>query len=283
MLRARPLVALVALLGNACTLFTDLGGLSGGGAAPTADASPPTAEGGTDAGADGATVHAADAAKDASGPSYVEVVREDRPRAHWRLLDPFGVSKAKDETGRYDGVYEGECVRVSGGVDFRGACKVTLPEPALEATGTSELTVEAWVSFKPPAAYLHVVTWQERALPADEPTNGYAIVAKDDALYFERAGGGVNVHTPFVVVSPVTHHVAAVYAAGAAQLYIDGVLRGSAAMTQVTSVFVDKGLVGAKASGSGGKFVGVIGDVAFYPRALEAERIAAHAAAGARR
>jgi hypothetical protein len=126
---------------------------------------------------------------DAPGPSYDDVVLDDRPIASWRIDNPTGPEP--DLTGNGNlGIYSGQpgLVTLPNGdaaVDFDGNSYLTVPSrPSLSIPTTGSLTWEAWVrpdalDFEHPAGYVNwmgkcasyspTCEWEARLYDTDDP------------------------------------------------------------------------------------------------------------------
>jgi len=224
-------------------------------------------------------------------------VLADAPRAYWRLGEAAGAGTALNEiaggvTGAYqNGVTLGmtgalvgdtnRAARFDGGND-----QVNMGDPGTGALdfGAGDFTFEAWVKGTANA---------ERTIAAKQPANGNApywlITVSDDAGFTGRVRArlfdGAVTRTGYGPVTRVDngawHHVVAVFDRDTAiTVYVDGVAATTAgAMTgsvSNTSGF----LLGKSGNASFGYFAGDLDEVAVYPSALSAAKVAAHRSRG---
>ncbi|HEY1557699.1 MAG TPA: LamG domain-containing protein [Kofleriaceae bacterium] len=236
---------------------------------------------------------AADARGDSSDapadarPSYRDVVLSDHPIGYWRLGDTASV--AMDETGTYDGAYSGACTeRVPGAivgdpdtaVVFDGStCKITLPV-AFPFSGTAPYSIEAWSSTTANTLYQMIFCGEQR--DALDPLDGYALLVTPSSatggFQLERVVSSSSVKTPIDPAAGGFHHVVATYDGAHVALYVDGALIGETADARSAAAITQVAIIGK--SSAGNPYTGALDEVALYPTALPASRIAAHYAAG---
>jgi hypothetical protein len=227
------------------------------------------------------------------GDSYPELVDEDNPWLYWRLGDPAGSpttdASGNGRTGTYRaGLTYGSTGALSGDVDTA----VTNPGTSGIAytnavtAGPSTYSLETWVRT--------TTTRGGKLIGLENVQTGWG-TSYDRQLYMTNAGvisygivtGGVRqtVSTPATYNNGAWHHVVATQDATGMKLYVDGVLRASAAFATPDAYNgywrVGGGNVtswpGAPTSPA---LAGTQDETAVYLTALTPARIAAHYAAG---
>ncbi|HEX5589220.1 MAG TPA: LamG-like jellyroll fold domain-containing protein, partial [Candidatus Limnocylindrales bacterium] len=240
---------------------------------PPGDAmTPPTAEGGA--------LRAQDLRTESqAGASYLDTVLADAPLAWWRLGETSG-TLADDAVGSANGTYTGGFTLNQPGALTGDA------NPAVLLNGTTgyvrvpqqtlpgNITLEAWAR---PTTY-----------PGDTALVGQWNGTSGAMLYVTSdAGGRVHLWINGASISATApaagawHHYVGTYDGTNARIYIDGGLAAGptplAGPLTTAPRFLEMGTYN---NGGGGKFNGVIDEVALYPTALSASRVQAHFAAG---
>ncbi len=217
------------------------------------------------------------------GPSYAEVVLADQPAAFWRFEDTGGTVAADSGGGSRNGIYRGGPTLGAVGIASSNAVTLDGVDDHVEVPGavapnpTNQLTVEAWIKSTTP-------TWN---------TPGFAVSKRKSYVLHPNSGSksisfkvfvGTSEHT-LLWTPPATfdiqawHHYAATYDGASQRLFVDGVERASAPLT------------GALRNDTGALFLGrddgferygkaTLDEIAVYPTALSAARIAAHSQSG---
>jgi hypothetical protein len=290
----RGLFAAVVALGiGGCTLTTSLDGLSGG--VPPSNASSVTngragvtgGSGGTPSGGVGAGGTSTGGPATASETlDYRALVISDAPVAYYRLNDEGGT--AKDEMGQHDGTYQGSVSHGPGAIagDPDGALVgsgdgwVDVPG-GFPFTGNAPYSIEAWVAAKP-ASTLTGVLARNLAAPGQSPADGYSLYIETDlspimGRWKSSAEQSASAHA---LTQDRFTHVVGSYDGTTLTVYIDGVEAGHHGASATIVAPTTDMTIGATRNGTYGHFVGALDEVALYDKALSAERVAAHFAAG---
>ncbi len=217
--------------------------------------------------------------------SYAAIVMADRPAAYWRLSET-GSAIALDYAGGYDGIYvDGAVQRQPGalkddadtaaGFDgFSGMVEV----PHAAALNGTQYTIECWAKVVGGSGiYRSPLTSR-----AGSPERGYIFYATPADVWEHwtgqgPAGGWNGIAGPAVVYDEWTYLVATCDGT-TKRFYVNGVEAGSS--TTPFGPNTDRPLrigAGATDSPTGNFFFyGDVDEVAVYPTALPAERIALH-------
>jgi hypothetical protein len=223
----------------------------------------------------------ADAPPDAL-TSYHAAVIADSPALYLRLGESGGAT-VHDEIGGMDGTIAGSCTfnvvgaiagDPDGALQFDGTtCKITLPADGFAFPGTASFTVESWVSTSMDASFHHVFSKETR--DAQNPIDGYGVLVSPTGFTFERVVATMgNLKTPAYLVSPGFHHFVAVYTGSEMRIYVDGSLAGTLPDTRSMNAIAAPPIIGGSTVGN--FYKGVIDELAVYPVALSAARIALH-------
>ena len=221
---------------------------------------------------------------------YGSAVYTDNPDIYWRLNDATGSATAADSsrtlsTGDYRPTTSATKTTgaVAGTTDAAGLFNGTSTGVASRTLvqGPNTFTIEAWVKSTSPLGGKVV------GFSGNQTTTGGNY---DRMIYLQTDGKavfGVNPTARVTLVSPTAlndgqwHHVVGTLGATGARFYVDGTLVGSAAATTAQSY------TGYWRAGSGTTWgstsaylAGTIDEVAVYPSALPADRVAAHFFAG---
>ncbi|MGB8382307.1 MAG: LamG-like jellyroll fold domain-containing protein [Dermatophilaceae bacterium] len=223
--------------------------------------------------------------------SMAQAVTADQPSGYWRLGEGSGSVAVDSSPGAHAGTYDGVQLGQAGGLGadpdtsaaFPNAASVTVPQ----TVGTDTFTVEAWVKPTAPIAI------------QDPDDDGAAGTAGQRWLFYPsqsggNAGAGVSVGTNGIGVyehgdgylpprasyqadlSSGWHHVAVVYSARSATVYLDGQPVASSATSPRPTVIAPTQI----GYGNYGDYEGGVDEVAVYGRALDAGRVNAHYRAG---
>ena len=221
---------------------------------------------------------------------YGAAVYSDNPDIYWRLNDATGSATAADSsrtlsTGDYRPATSATQVTgaIAGTADAAGSFNGTSTGVASRTLvqGPNTFTVEAWVKTTSKLGGKVV------GFSGNQTTTGGNY---DRMIYLQNDGKavfGVNPATRVTLVSPTAlndgawHHVVGTLGANGTNFYVDGALVGTAAATTAQSY------TGYWRAGSGTTWnstsaylAGNIDEVAVYPAALGADRVAAHFFAG---
>ena len=226
---------------------------------------------------------------------YTTAVAKDAPSSYWPLVESTG-ELANDYSGyaHNAGISNGVTLGVTGprppayvgfrsgktAYQFDGASAYLLPGIAASLAGTTDFTVEAWVSTTSAGAGQVI---QQRD-PAGYNGEYSLTVNANGTVSFVVYGGG-NYQFSFSTIRKVNdgawHHLAAVRTATSGVIYIDGTVAASVASTFLAPLDATiKTYIGADMRGSANYFNGSICDVAIYNRALSAAQIGQHAYIG---
>ncbi len=226
-----------------------------------------------------------------TGP-YAQVVDADDPSHWWRLGERAG-ARAQDRAGGADLALDPSARRrVAGGTGdgdlatfFTGTARV----PGVTArpeTGPQSFSVELWLRTTTARGGKLVGFGDSRTGPSSQ---------YDRQLWLDGAGRlhfGVNDGRLAVLGSPTAvndgrwHHVVATLGAGGTTLFVDGAAVASDPSTTAAQPFRGYWRVGGDTLAGwpsrppSDAVAGSLDDVAVYPQALSADRVAAHAAAG---
>jgi len=214
--------------------------------------------------------------------SYRASVIADSPAAYFRFGETGGTA-AHDEIGGMDGTIVGSCTfnvpgaladDLDGALQFDGStCNVTLAQAAFGFPGIAPFTIETWVSTTMDASFHQVFSKETR--DTQNPIDGYGVLVSPTGFTFERVVATMgNLKTPVYLVSPGFHHFVAVYTGTEIRIYVDGSLAGSTPDTRSMNAIAAPPIIGGATVGN--FYRGVIDEVAIYPVALSAARIAVH-------
>jgi hypothetical protein len=223
----------------------------------------------------------ATAAPTAAAKTYSATVLADHPVAYWQMDETTGTTMAdasgNANNGRYAGIYTlGQPGAIAGGAvafDGQSGAASVMNSPSLQV---NTVTIEAWIKKRTDTEYGVYVAKNV------EPGGGAG------SSWFELLNSHHNGHLEFrvtsdgapAVVSNATlalntwYYVVATYDGAIAKLYVNGKLDGSLKVTAVPKQTSDPLFIGRRFDGLFND--AALADVAIYPVALPAERIAAH-------
>ncbi|UOY04016.1 LamG-like jellyroll fold domain-containing protein [Blastococcus sp. PRF04-17] len=216
---------------------------------------------------------------------YADAVRADGASSYWPLGESSG-STAFDHAGLTDlpvnsGITRGQPGALSGDADT--AYRFSGTNTGLLATqtavpGPNVFSIETW--FKTTSTTGGKIVGFGNSRTTANSTS------LDRHLYMDAAGRllfGVHTGTRQVISPPTAyndgrwHHVVASLGPAGMALYVDGVLAASRAGVTSGQPYSGYWRIGGDATWAGAQyFNGVIDDVAIYPVALRADRVAAH-------
>jgi hypothetical protein len=227
-----------------------------------------------------------------NGSPYRDAVLHDDPAAYWRLDDPLGARFAVDETGHgHDAVIVGAVTLGADGAPgvgdgtsamFGDQQWISAGDELGFADG-SPFTLEMWVDAT-------VIDAGHRPFLTKGDYLGYSggyfveMSAADDArqmpgIVTDAFPSGNGALVPFS--ANTWAHLAIVVDTGVLSYYLDGVLAAQASIGTWSPSTQPFTLSGASdAVHGGGCFHGYLDEVAVYDRALTADQIHAHVAAG---
>lgn len=272
------LAGALGALTAACSLFTDLSGLSDG----EADAAPASDAASVDATAkgDGATNDV-----DAGG-AYAAAVLADDPLVYLRLGEASNASTAVDATGHghsgtlgnghtfgVPGVIVGDtntALRLDGmssGIDLGNS---------FDFNGTHPYSLELWANVGlVDMTFRHFFT--KTAFPASG-REGYSVFVWNDLFTYERTVAG-DTHRIQLSASSIKGrwaHLVATYDGVVMRLYIDGAEAGSTPDSRSAGTIERQTYVGCNDGFDDGVVKGDLDEVAIYAKALAADRVKLH-------
>jgi large repetitive protein len=274
---------------SACSLVTDLTGLSGG-----ADG---TSEAGVPVEAGDSSTQPTDATTEASldgGSVYASAVLADRPVVYYRLDEPTGSSVVVDSI---DGMARGQlrAGAASGAIGLLGGSTDTATSFAPPDGGSASIlfnrdvrlelptvTVEAWVRLTAlPSDQFSFVTYGVEA-----PNEPYVLLAAPGVLSFYIGHPGASAQSrqatwTTTLAVDTTYHLVGTYDGSLVCLYVNGLRVASQAATGAAGGYDGTNGLSIGAIGPGYYATqGTIDEVAIYSGALDAARIKAHYLAG---
>ena len=211
---------------------------------------------------------------------YRERIIADGASNYWRLNDPSGTT-ATEIVGGVNGTISGGVTLNQPGALSDGDKAMTFDGSTGKVLTSQQLTIplaatiEAWVKSNV-NDYKTLVSNREIAATGDTIWLGTNQIFTIDVFT-----GALSVRgTRNVVGTGKWHHIVAVLSSNTAQLYVDGTLDASGALTRST-VGVGKIGIGCDSDKAASlTLLGSLDDVAIYPVALTPTQIAAHYAAG---
>ena len=283
-----------ACFAMACTLLTDLDGLSDGVTAVGDAAGPDVRSDVSISSLDGSPDAHLDGGGDATRSPYVTAVLADSPLLYYRLGEPEG-TPARDEVSGATQPYpvQGVTLGTAGALAGEKDTAITL-----DGTGKIDLTQDTDFEGKLPFS---VEAWVSRALTGGDGLGflvdheawsngrrGWDLRASPTGFSFERSmtvDGGTSYNsasTDEAAVAGEWRHVVGTFDGTTMRLYVDAVRRD----TYTASISLSKlgvpfavGKQNCTPCTSTG-FYGALDELAIYPRALSEARIVVHYNAG---
>ena len=216
--------------------------------------------------------------------SYASEVLADSPRTFLRLDEAAGSITFADATGNGfagngEGTYTaGAAPLIEGGaaVAFAGNGDITTPTTAL-ADGAAH-SFECWVKTAGAGSGARLLVGDTTGLAGSSSSflwvNNNILtfrVYNTSSAFVDAVGPAIGDDTP--------HHVVGTFEAGVARLYLDGALVATSGALSGAARGAKLGTV-ARTGSNSWALTGTLDEVAFYPSALSAARVAAHRAAG---
>jgi hypothetical protein len=218
--------------------------------------------------------------------SYRQVVLNASPASYWRLGETSGTSAA-DETGANPGTYNNVLLGAPGALacdsntsaSFDGVQSYTRVPDSPSLDMTSAVTVEFWAKRRTITSTYQVLV--------GKPGNGvskfenYAVWLAPSGRYTAYFGNGSTsvAVTTQAITDTNWHHVVATDNGSTVRIYLDGVLKETAATTlQLTANTQPLNL--GRTNDNQYFFNGWLDEVAVYPTALSATTVQSHYAKG---
>jgi len=216
--------------------------------------------------------------------SYSALVLADAPAAYWRMDETTGTTMADATTNGNNGHYDGIVLLGQPGplapdgstaVGFDGATGGA-SVPSSTSLQTNWVTIELWINKRAHSDYGFYVV--KNVVSGGGSSSGWfeLLNSHNNGRLEFRVTGDVDP----VLVSTATlelnrwYYVAATYDGVVAKLYIDGKLDGTLAAVVSPAQNGDPLYIARRADGFFSN--AQLAEVAIYPKALSAERIAAH-------
>jgi hypothetical protein len=291
---AAALGAVCAL--DACSLLTDLSGLSGGGAAASDGATGDA--GALDGAANDADALAADAPHDAPAAEaatdgattskYAAEVLADAPLTYLRLGEAAGSKLASDATGNGQSgtLGNGHTFGVPGAISGDGDTALHLDgvhsgidlgsEPRFDFPGTHAYSFEVWAKIALiDDTYRHL--FKKNATPMTG-RESYGVFVQGVELGYERVVADIHVTAAIPATSFIGKwkHVVTTYDGAAVHLYVDGLEQDSSPDARPTIIAAAPLTAGCGELFDNSVISGDIDEIAVYDKALSPERILIH-------
>jgi hypothetical protein len=214
--------------------------------------------------------------------AYQDVVLADAPAGYWRLDETFGDTMNDLSGNARHGTYSALRVvnqpgAIAGNacVSFGGNAYASVPDNA--AFAPTAITVEAWVYA--------AGTWNSSGIINRRTAGnvgGFTLECAGNMVFYVYTTAFVPCSAPAPTLG-YWHHVVGVYASGRHEVWIDGVLAGTAATAGALNNPAGALLeIGRNVANTGLMFPGSLDEVAIYGTALSPRRIRAHYAASGR-
>jgi hypothetical protein len=221
---------------------------------------------------------------------YARTVMADDPVAYWRLDESDGSPAAVDAAGSFDGSFDSGSAGVftygvatgiphetDSGLGVVNRARVVVPY-ALELNPPGPFTAEAWLKPATLAADSSDYRTAFSSLGSgptgwnlyQQPNNTWAWVLWGDNW------ASTYVVSPDPIVANVWYHMALVYDGSLFKVYVNGVLKASAAYAGFVPNKNGAANLGWRSDSDWKPFDGVIDDVAFYNKALNAQQVQLH-------
>ena len=216
------------------------------------------------------------------GLSYRDAVMADNPAAYWRLGEASGAT-AVDEKGANAGTYLGGVTKGQPGAltgeantsaSFDGVDDYVSVPHSGSLSATSGVTVEAWVKRTKSGVWQNVVAKSGSGTAAAQNYALWINTANRPVLYFGNGSSSGSVTAP-AAIDTNWHHLVATYDEANAKIYVDGVLKATAASNVPLTANTQALTIGRSVDGLR-VFGGLIDEVAVYTSALSLSSIQAH-------
>lgn len=212
--------------------------------------------------------------------TYRDVVMEDGPILYWRFEETSGTTAADESGNSRTGTYVGSPTLDVAGIDSSSAVQFSTvddhvdgpSDSAVQFTGTSAFTVEAWViPDEVPAGHVTVACFRDTGADAHTWWFGYA-----SSGTAANRNAGTSTTGDVIGAAPTVgqwNHLVWTYDGATQRLYVNGSLVDSAADAGSVSAGAESLRFAARDAGGIG---GVADEFALYDKALSATRIARH-------
>jgi hypothetical protein len=225
----------------------------------------------------------ASATTSAAASSYASVVAADVPVSWWRLDEASGTIAA-DQRNLNSGAYLAGTklgaasllpTTSDAAVTFDGVKGAVKVAQSTSLNLTSAITLEAWIkpaSMPASGSFVSILTKAESySLQFNGPKLEFTVIQSGTRHRLQAASGAI--------VAGGAYYVVGAYDGSTQRLYINGAQVASAALTGAASVTSNPLYIGSW-DGSSEFFSGVIDEPAIYSKALSAEAVSHHYAAG---
>lgn len=224
-----------------------------------------------------------DGTADGRADQYAQLVIADGPVAYWRFEESGG-TVAVDEMGNYPGTFTGTVAHGSGiagsrGAVFDGTTTRVIVGDVFAFAGTAPYTLEVWAN---PSFVDGTVRFLVDRSSSSTPTDGYQLYYADSFTLYAREiqGAEAGYASAPALVANRWAHLVATYDGDSNALYVDGELINSSPAPALPVATTGRFTLGDLGGDQFYKYPGTLDEVAIYPTALSAARIAAHTAAG---
>jgi large repetitive protein len=232
----------------------------------------------------GATTAAAPPASPTSAPSYNAAVLSDAPVAYWRMGEASGATMADQSTNGNNGVYQGGVtLGQPGAIAGDGNTAVALDGasgaaivPSSASLQLNKVSIELWIKKRTESGSGVYVA--KNFVGSGVAGSGWFQLLNSD--YTGRLAFRVTGDVDPVLVSSATlalntwYYVVATYDGSAARLFINGKLDSTLPVVASPAQNADPLYIGRRADGFFNNTL--LDELAIYPTALSADRIAAH-------
>lgn len=228
----------------------------------------------------------------ASPNLFTTDVAQDGPGAYWPLTETNGAPTVADYSGRgNNGTVNGAATLGSPGPlppAFAGfdanslACLFDGGSSYIDCgtgpsiSGTADFTLEAWINT---TATANGMILQQRYANGFNGEYGLSVNASGNVNFYVFGGGAYQYTftTSRTVNDGLWHHIAAVRSGSSGYIYVDGAVAASATGTPAPLDPTFTTVIGRDERDHNSYFNGSISQVAIYPAALSAHRLALHA------
>jgi hypothetical protein len=220
--------------------------------------------------------------------SYSATVLADAPVAYWRMAEMTGTAMADATNNKNDGHYDGIVMLAQPGplagdgstaVALDGATGAAIV-PSSSTLQVNWVTIELWINKRAESDHGFYVV--KNVVSGGGAGSGWFQLLNNHntgRLQFRVTGDGDPVLVSTAALDLNTwYYVVATYDGVAAKLYINGKLDSTLAAVVAPAQNADPLYIGRRGDGFFNN--ALIAEVAIYPKALSAERIAAHWRAG---